>query len=72
MVRINYVEPSPDGDGIALLLPENLETYRDELKNDLLYEYAFEGINKSTIEKMNDFVVRWFAGRGISLPAEEK
>ncbi|MBN1699178.1 MAG: hypothetical protein JW881_16785 [Spirochaetales bacterium] len=53
-------------------LPVSLEQYRNAVKRDIMEEFAFEAMNKATLERMNLFVLNWFEERNIELPRTEQ
>jgi hypothetical protein len=52
---------------IEIMLPDELRTYQNELTTALLDEFSFESSSKNTITLMNQFVINWFAKKGITI-----
>jgi sRNA-binding carbon storage regulator CsrA len=52
---------------IEITLPEDLSVYKNELNTALIDEFSFESSSKNTLDLMNQFVINWFANKGITL-----
>ncbi|MCP4133344.1 MAG: hypothetical protein GY754_20420 [bacterium] len=70
-----YAELDKQTKELIVTLPVELEQYFNELNNILMDEFGFDLMNKHTLERINMFIVKWFAEKGIELkepPQEEE
>ncbi|WP_028973400.1 hypothetical protein [Spirochaeta cellobiosiphila] len=62
-----YVESNKRTGEISISLPTGAQGREQEVQQLLFQEFAYEDINKSTVDKMNQFLTKWFKEQGIEI-----
>lgn len=52
-------------------LPSKAREYESEAQQALFHEFAYEEVNRGTIERMNKFLADWLKERGVEVLLEE-
>lgn len=65
-----YIEVNPRTGDLEMNLPEQYREYSREVEQAVMDEFAFEALNRATLNRMNAFLLGWFQQKGITLPAQ--
>ncbi len=67
---MSIISYDKDSHQVVIQVPSGSESQANLLKDDLEAEFAFEGMDASTVKAMNDYAREWLAGRGVDCPPD--